>query len=283
MKLDLLGLILLAVLTWSMSSGINAVRAQEADKLVKEPAADEPVETLKKKSDKPDAAEKTKPAVDQPDEAKKADAPAAKPEENLSDQLLDGLGLKGEIDAAGNPLDVIVERMRDVQQRLQKTETDKQTRELQTLIVKDLDDLIEKLKNQKPPPPDQGGEKSPDTPPRGSPQPKPQNSQKQRGGSEEKQSAEQKRQQQKKSQQQGDAEEKNESKKSRNTDDKQRQTRSAEEEAARQRMAKDVWGHLPAALRQELLNVYSEKYLPKYDEMVRKYYEALAEQNRRSP
>ena len=299
MKQHLLGIAALLIFAWGMGPGTNAVRAQEAgkpaaktDEPAKEAAADEPVETLEKKADKPDAAaEKTEPAADKSDAPKEAKGPAAKPKGNLTDQLLDGLGVKGQIEAAGNPLDAIVERMRDVKQRLQKTETDKETRELQTQIVKDLDELIEKLKNQKPPPPmpnqnppppDQGGEKSPDTPPRGSPQPKPQNSQKQRGGSEDKQSAEQKRQQQLK-QQQGEAGEKNESKKARNSDNQQRQTRSAEEEAARQRMAKDVWGHLPAALRQELLNVYSEKYLPKYDEMVRKYYEALAEQNRRTP
>ena len=48
----------------------------------------------------------------------------------------------------------------------------------------------------------------------------------------------------------------------------------------KQRLAKDVWGHLPPQLRQELLNVYSEKYLPKYEDMVRRYYEALADESR---
>lgn len=298
MKQHLIGLAAMSMFLVGMGPAVDTLCAEEVEKPAAkseepatEAAAEEPVETLEKKSDKPDAAEtKPKPAADKPKSGEQPDAPAKK--EDLTDQLLEGLGLKEEAGAAGNPLDAIVERMRDVQQRLQKTETDKQTRELQTQIVKDLDDLIEKLKNQKPPPPNPNqnqpppppnGENSPETPPRGGAQPKPQNSQKQRGGSEEKkQSAEQNQQQARKSQQ-GSAEEKSESKKSRNSDNQQRQTRSAEEEAARQRMAKDVWGHLPAALRQELLNVYSEKYLPKYDEMVRKYYEALAEQNRRSP
>lgn len=255
------------------------------------PADDEPVETLKKKSDQPDTAPQSPAATEKkaPEKAapEKAEPPAAKPKRDVTEQLLEGLGLSGD-EATGNPLDAIVERMRDVQERLQKTETDKQTRDLQTQIVKDLDDLIEKLKNQKPPPPPPNqnqsppppmGENSPDSPPRGGRQPKPQNSQNPKGGPQEKPSSGEQRQPASPS----ESEKESQGKKSRDSDSQLRQTRSAEEEAARQRMAKDVWGHLPAALRQELLNVYSEKYLPKYDEMVRKYYEALAEQNRRSP
>jgi hypothetical protein len=48
----------------------------------------------------------------------------------------------------------------------------------------------------------------------------------------------------------------------------------------KERLAKDVWGHLPPQLREQLLNVYTEKYLPKYEDLVRAYYEALAEQQR---
>lgn len=46
---------------------------------------------------------------------------------------------------------------------------------------------------------------------------------------------------------------------------------------------KDAWGHLPPAVRQQLLNVYTEKFLPKYEEQVRRYYEALAEKKKQSP
>ena len=43
---------------------------------------------------------------------------------------------------------------------------------------------------------------------------------------------------------------------------------------------KEIWGHLPPALREKMLNVYSEKYLPRYEDVVRDYFEALAEQGR---
>jgi hypothetical protein len=42
------------------------------------------------------------------------------------------------------------------------------------------------------------------------------------------------------------------------------------------RMLEDVWGHLPPALREQMHNVISEKYLPKYDEMIRRYFKSLA-------
>ncbi|WP_339727302.1 hypothetical protein [uncultured Gimesia sp.] len=53
--------------------------------------------------------------------------------------------------------------------------------------------------------------------------------------------------------------------------------------AGRQAYIKDAWGHLPPAMRQKLLNIYTEKFLPQYDDQVRRYYEALAEKKKRTP
>ena len=256
------------------ASAESAAPAEEPELLEKKeaPPATAPVKPSSADAEKTEPAEPPKPA-------------ATKKSTNLTEDILEGLGLTGE-QAAGNPLDAIVERMRSVQQRLQKTETDQETRQLQTQIVKDLDELIEKLKNQKPPPPPKSDQNQPPPPPMGNPppdgaprggQPKPQNSQKQRGGSDQQQ------QQKPKPEPQSAGEKKPSGDKSRDSDQQANRGRSAEEEAARQRLAKDVWGHLPAAMRQDLLNVYSEKFLPKYDDLVRKYYEALAEQNRRNP
>lgn len=253
---------------------LSAQETQPADP----PAVEDKPETLEKKSDKPDAKDPPENA-EKPEDAEKPATLDDKKKSGLTDQLLQDLGLQSDAEEQ-NPLDDIIERMRNVQQRLRKTETDTETRTLQTRIVKDLDDLIEKLKNQKPPPPQQNqnqkppppmGANPPDTPPRAGGQPKPQNSQKQQGGGE---------QQQKPEKSTGG---KSPADKARESSNDPKQGRSAAEEEARQRMAKDVWGHLPPALRQELLNVYSEKFLPKYDAMVRKYYEALAEQNRKNP
>jgi hypothetical protein len=54
--------------------------------------------------------------------------------------------------------------------------------------------------------------------------------------------------------------------------------RNAEIAAARRRRLEvDVWGHLPEHLREQLLNTYGEKMVPQYEQLVRKFYEALSE------
>jgi len=54
------------------------------------------------------------------------------------------------------------------------------------------------------------------------------------------------------------------------------ETNSAERLRQRQ-MVEEVWGHLPPALRERMLNVFGEKYLPSYDELIRRYFKSLAE------
>lgn len=46
----------------------------------------------------------------------------------------------------------------------------------------------------------------------------------------------------------------------------------------RRNLATSVWGHLPERERDEMLGAFSERFLPAYDELVRRYYEALARQ-----
>ena len=43
---------------------------------------------------------------------------------------------------------------------------------------------------------------------------------------------------------------------------------------------KDLWGHLPDRLRQEMDLYYREKFMPRYSELLRRYYAALAEQKK---
>jgi hypothetical protein len=50
------------------------------------------------------------------------------------------------------------------------------------------------------------------------------------------------------------------------------------EAASRRKLIGEVWGHLPESLRQKLRNDLGEKTLPGYDDLVRQYFEALAEQ-----
>ena len=66
----------------------------------------------------------------------------------------------------------------------------------------------------------------------------------------------------------------------RNSSDRDRTGADAEGDLRRQRQLREaVWGHLPPALREKMLNLPHDKTLPKYSEHIRRYYEALAEQD----
>lgn len=48
-------------------------------------------------------------------------------------------------------------------------------------------------------------------------------------------------------------------------------------------IAKEVWGQLPARVRQQMQNLKSEEFLPKYERMIQQYYKRLAEMDRATP
>jgi len=59
--------------------------------------------------------------------------------------------------------------------------------------------------------------------------------------------------------------------------------KAAEEAARKKKLEMDVWGHLPPHLRDQLLNTYGERMLPKYQHLVKQFYEALSEQADTAP
>jgi hypothetical protein len=64
----------------------------------------------------------------------------------------------------------------------------------------------------------------------------------------------------------------------RNSSDREQTGSDALAELRRQRQLREaVWGHLPPALREKMLNLPHDKTLPKYSEHIRRYYESLAE------
>lgn len=70
-----------------------------------------------------------------------------------------------------------------------------------------------------------------------------------------------------------------ENKQARNSSERQQTGLDREGELVRQRQLREaVWGHLPPALREKMLNLPHDKLLPKYSEHIRRYYEALAEE-----
>lgn len=173
-------------------------------------------------------------------------------------------------------LDETVAAMREVSLRLDKLNLSDDTEQLQTGIVSNIDKLIEKLKNLPPPSSSSSSENSDsdqsdsDSQSQGQkkePQPKPQPSSEKQNGADSDTGATSKLRA---------------GKSAESTEQNRREARERAAALARRRaMIDEVWGHLPPAMRERLLNVGSEKLLPKYEDLIRRYYEALAEPDRR--
>jgi len=173
-------------------------------------------------------------------------------------------------------LDETVAAMREVSRRLDKLNLSDETEQLQTGIVSNIDALIEKLRKMPPPP----ASNTPD---------QPDQDQSNQNPSQDKQSSSKQQAQQKPKEQQGadstsgTAPQPQSGKSGESTEQNLRQARERATAMARRRaLVDEVWGHLPPAMRERLLNVGSEKLLPKYEELIRRYYEALAEPDRAS-
>lgn len=203
---------------------------------------------------------------------KKSEVPAEKKKApSLDEELIKVLDPNAEkVESDIDRLERAIKGMREAQKRIESQDTGNKTRETQEQVVRDLDKLIELIRQQlqqaqqKQSQQKQKQQKDKQKP-LANVELDPQNSQKQ-------------------SQKQGEKKQSLDgTDKSKQSTDRTAADKAREEEAARrEQLIKDVWGHLPPALRQELSNAYKENYLPKYDDQVRKYYESLAEKNRKN-
>jgi hypothetical protein len=165
-------------------------------------------------------------------------------DKEIDDRLEEFAGKKrkkkgGQPEEGSGPLGEIVKEMRDVEQRLSKPETGEDTQSRQKRIVKNIDTLIQQMKQS---------------------------------GSSSSMAMRRIRQQGQK------------------PGDKPGQNSGANAAGApptkpakpsdRHAMAggKDIWGHLPEELRQEMLNVFKEEGLPAQRELIRRYYLSVAKQ-----
>ena len=148
--------------------------------------------------------------------------------------------------------------MRVVHKRIEDRDTGRETRKIQDQIVKDLQKLIDLAKRQRPPRQRQNQPK---------PMPRQPSKDKQNGPpSEDKQSADTP------TSKQNNQDAANES--TERTDEAQQKEA---ELAQRRALVQEVWGHLPPTLRKKMLNIFSEESLPKYKDLVRRYFESLGE------
>jgi hypothetical protein len=209
-------------------------------------------------------------------ELKKPPADDSKPKTGADDELFRGLVGKdpGPVDASKNPLEEAVKGMRSAQERIQEKDTSQATREIQEDVVANLQKLIDMMKNNqnKPPAPEPGSPPPPQNqqqpqPEDGNPMPKPEvpESQPEAGQESQPQTTQQ------------------ESENALDSTEEERQARDAKAKLSpRPEMLNDVWGHLPPSFRQKRLSLSSDKYLPKYEDLARRYFEALAEPARDS-
>jgi hypothetical protein len=254
----------LTVAVLGLLTAVGAVRADDASTpeqgAAVAPASDSLDDELLKELEEGHPAGQPAPsesaAREKPDNARPADKPADNPE--LDEELMRELGEVGEegVDEADR-LVRLAHTMREVEERLSRSKSDNQTRELQSKIVADLDQMIqEALKRAR-------------------------RSQSQSQSS----SSDQQKSQRSKVSQPGQPQQ---GKQGQEHQDQQPASDSTERLAADQvarpdpREVRDVikhlWGHLPAREREMMLNASIEQFLPKYELLIEQYFRRLAEE-----
>lgn len=158
------------------------------------------------------------------------------------------------------PVEPIIKEMQRASKLISEQKTGKETQQIQREVVRNLEELIQLIESS----PGKTIQRMSSGNESESPQ-----------QSEQKQTQ---KDQQGKNQQKGEQLSQGPAKKS---TDRQNQGKATSGQLAdRNAYVKDAWGHLPPAMRQQLLNIYTEKFLPRYEDQVKRYYEALAEKNR---
>ncbi|HET6328294.1 MAG TPA: hypothetical protein VFG04_26670 [Planctomycetaceae bacterium] len=171
--------------------------------------------------------------------------------------------------AASNPVEPIVKQMKAAQTRLKEGNTGAETRGIQAQVVRDLDKLIDAASKQSGSPSrgsgksQSGGEKSPQNSENGSPPPSSGGKQSGADGATAKGG--------------GPAPGKNGGRRS------PRAIQAKVSIPGDRSLLREVWGHLPPAVREHVRVDFSETVLPAYDELVRRYFEALLEEPSQRP
>ena len=191
--------------------------------------------------------------LDIPTRPDAASSPAPKPadaDSDLDQQLLEQLGAGEDLgQASPDPLVTIGRRMRLAESLISRQVTSQKTQRVQQQVIEDLERLIEEMKKQC-----QGGQGDSKPAAKSGAKPggkgRPGNGQNAGAGQPAKESAER-------------------------PDGK---ASDREELAGLERMLKQVWGHLPAKIRDQMQSGAIEEFLPKYERLIEEYYSRLAEE-----
>jgi hypothetical protein len=206
--------------------------------------------------DLPVAPKKKSPAESSPDAKKetksgKTEGDAAKAKSELDAKLLQQLDEGEDVDLKQpkDPLAQIGMQMRKVEALIQQRDTSRATLEMQKRIASDLDSLIQQLQQQN------------------------QSSSSNKSSSSGQQSEKSGTGNTKASQKPA-----NES-----TKRVEKATVQSDNSAELQKLIKEIWGHLPARMREQMQNVSEEQFLPQYERLLEEYYRRLAEEGAKSP
>lgn len=184
------------------------------------------------------------PSLDKKDAATAPGKPKSALDNKLLDQLNEGEDV--ELKKTADPLTQIGNRMRKVEGLIQQRDTSRNTQEMQRQIATDLDSLIEQMQKQ----------------------------QKKSSGGKSGKSGQQ-------SDASGAGNTKPTERPSESTQRVDKGTAKSDNAAELQKMIKEVWGHLPPRLREQMQNVTDEQFLPQYEKLIEEYYRRLAEQGER--
>lgn len=216
-----------------------------------------------------------KPAADKPEpQVRKVDQPA---NAAADEELVESLSAKAADKAVADRLERVIDGMRDAQRRLTGGASGG-ARAVQDQVAKDLAALIDELQDQSQnssenSPQGQAGQKKS---PRGG-----------RGAARQRMAAAQQQMQRQSAaaaQAEAEAELQKRRQEGKSKDTSELTDRQAAEQAEQERRrqaVQDFWGHLPPNVREQLLNINTEKFLPKYEDLVRRYYESLAEKSKK--
>jgi hypothetical protein len=164
----------------------------------------------------------------------------------------------------------IIQQMQSAAEKLGRHETGSATQDVQKSILAELDELL-KTPPQQPPKPNPNGGQSGNAGGQS-------NSQQQNANSGQPQTSPQQSTGRNSTQQRPQPGSQRNRRDAEDSTERTGPARAAEIAAARRkRLEVEVWGHLPEHLREQLLNTYGEKMVPQYEQLVRKFYEALSE------
>ena len=238
----------LAMCGWVTASSLGAAE-QESGPAAAKPSTDEMLRNsldneLLKGLDIPPRSEAAPPAA-----AKPADRPAGAASD-LDQQLIEQLARGEDIGKESpDPLVSIGRRMRLAEELINRQVTSQKTQRVQQQVIEDLDRLIEQMKKQC-----QGGQCNSKSSPKSGAKP----GSKGRAGSGENTGVNQPAKE--------------------STDRTDGKASNREELARLQQMLKQVWGHLPPKIRDQMQSGSIEEFLPKYERLIEEYYTRLAEE-----